>query len=215
MRSRNDETTACHPERSEGSGFCCAPKARSFASLRITALVALFLTCTGCQVSHNAQALKPELAKNDENTQLEFWHSLTEAPVTSNDQAFHGLLLLLHEKDTASDYAGRMQLLKSEGLLSGSFNEPADAPASRGTIAVVLVHALHIKGGLNLHLLPMSERYATRELQFDNIYPPSTANQTFSGNEFVGIIGRVEDYQRGDPTETDTEVAATPGEMTK
>ena len=26
-----------------------------------------------------------------------------------------------------------------------------------------------------------------------------TPNQSFSGNEFVGIIGRVEDYQRGDP----------------
>ena len=154
----------------------------------------------GCQPMHNAQALKPELAKNDENSQMEFWHTLTDAPVTSNDQAFHGLLLYLHDKDDAADYTGRVQLLKNEKLLPASFNEPAEAPASRGTIAVALVRALHVKGGINLHLLPMSERYATRELQFINVYPPSSANQTFSGNEFVGIIGRVEDYQRGDPT---------------
>jgi hypothetical protein len=171
----------------------------------------LVLATIGCRPLHNAQALKPELAKNDEDTQMEFWHSLTDAPVTSNDQAFHGLLLYLHEKDDAADYPGRVQLLKNEKLLSGGFDEPADAPASRGTIAVALVRAMHIKGGLNLHLLPMSERYATRELQFLNIYPPSTSNQTFSGNEFVGIIGRVEDYQRGDPT--DVTVTAPTGEM--
>jgi hypothetical protein len=166
----------------------------------MTASLTILCLLTGCQVSHNAQPLKPDLAKNDENAQMEFWHTLTDAPVTSNDQAFHGLLLYLHDKDDAADYAGRVQLLKNEKLLPASFTEPAEAPASRGTIAVALVRALHVKGGINLHLLPMSERYATRELQFINVYPPSSANQTFSGNEFVGIIGRVEDYQRGDPT---------------
>jgi hypothetical protein len=28
--------------------------------------------------------------------------------------------------------------------------------------------------------------------------PPGSPQQTFSGNEFVGVIGRMEDYQRGD-----------------
>jgi hypothetical protein len=46
---------------------------------------------------------------------------------------------------------------------------------------------------------------------FLNVYPPSTPNQSFSGNEFVGIIGRVEDYQRGNPENVTAEVL--PGEM--
>ena len=54
-------------------------------------------------------------------------------------------------------------------------------------------------------------RYAVRELMFLNVYPPSTPNQSFSGNEFVGIIGRVEDYQRGNPA--DAPAAVMPGEM--
>jgi hypothetical protein len=161
----------------------------------------ILLSMTGCTVQHNAKALSPELAKNDEDAQMEFWHTLTERPVTSNDEAFHGVLLYLHDKDEAADYPGRVRLLKNEKLLPENFDEPADAPATRGTIAVALVRALHIKGGVNLHLLSMSGRYATRELQFLSIYPDSTPNQTFSGNEFVGIIGRVEDYQRGNPTE--------------
>ena len=43
--------------------------------------------------------------------------------------------------------------------------------------------------------------YATRELVYLELYPPSTPNQTFSGAEYVGIIGRIEDYQRGDNVE--------------
>ena len=42
-------------------------------------------------------------------------------------------------------------------------------------------------------------RYATRELQYEGLYPPSSPNQTFSGAEFVGVIGRIEDYQRSQP----------------
>lgn len=203
-------TARCHSERSDESAAARSLKpARSFAALVMT--ISCTLLVSGCQASHNAQALRPELAKNDEDSQMEFWHSLTDVPITSNDEAFHGLLLYLHDKDDAVDYAGRVRHLKDEKLLPAGFNEPADAPATRGTIAIALVRALHIKGGLNLHLLPMSGRYATRELQFLNLYPPSTPNQTFSGNEFVGIIGRVEDFQRGNPA--DVPAAVLPGEM--
>jgi hypothetical protein len=34
-----------------------------------------------------------------------------------------------------------------------------------------------------------------------NLFPPSSPEQTFSGSEFVGIIGRAEDYQLGHPDE--------------
>jgi hypothetical protein len=50
-------------------------------------------------------------------------------------------------------------------------------------------------------LSPNCSRYATRELVYLELYPPSTPNQTFSGAEYVGIIGRIEDYQRGDNVE--------------
>jgi hypothetical protein len=96
-------------------------------------------------------------------------------------------------------------LLKSRKLIPGGFNRPADAAVSRGTLAVAICEALRIKGGVTLRVLrpfdlgAPSERYAMRELQFMNLYPPGSPQQTFSGNEYVGIIGRIEDYQRGDP----------------
>jgi hypothetical protein len=53
-------------------------------------------------------------------------------------------------------------------------------------------------------------RYATRELMYLDLYPPSSPQQTFSGTEFLGIIGRIEDYQRGNAT--DLPAAQLPGE---
>jgi hypothetical protein len=48
-----------------------------------------------------------------------------------------------------------------------------------------------------LSVLGPTPRYATRELQYIGVYPPSSPEQVFSGTELVGIMGRVEDYQRG------------------
>ena len=41
-----------------------------------------------------------------------------------------------------------------------------------------------------------SPRYATRELRYIGLFPQSSPQQTFSGPELLGIIGRAEDYQR-------------------
>jgi hypothetical protein len=81
-------------------------------------------------------------------------------------------------------------------MLAKSFNQPAEQAVQRGTLAVALVKALDIKGGVMLRLLGPTQRYAVRELVFMELYPPSSPNQTFSGVEFLGIIAKAEDYQR-------------------
>ena len=155
----------------------------------------------GCQTAHVAHPLTETTAGNDPDAQLEFWHTLASRPVASNDEAFHGVLLYLDQQDPAKDYAGRVQLLKSRKMLSSGFDKPADEAVTRGTLAVILVQAAQIKGGVIMQFTGPSERYATRELEFANLYPQSSPNQTFSGSEFLGIIGRLEDYQRVNPAE--------------
>jgi hypothetical protein len=87
-------------------------------------------------------------------------------------------------------------------MIPADFNEPADAAVQRGTVAVAMCQTLGIKGGLTMRVLDpvfgTIPRYAVRELQFKGLMPPGSPQQTFSGNEFVGMIGRMEDYQRGD-----------------
>jgi hypothetical protein len=166
-----------------------------------TALLILMCLIAGCESAHVAQPLTTTTGGDDLDAQMEFWHQLAARPVTCNDEAFHGFLLYLDQSDPNADYGARVSELKSRGFLPGDFKGQADEAVTRGTLAVAISHALQIKGGMMMHLAPSSPRYAVRELVYMNLYPPSTPNQTFSGSEFVGIIGRVEDYQRGDNTD--------------
>ena len=159
-------------------------------------LVGTWLLASGCQWKSVATPLAPELAGNDPDVQMEFWHSLVDRKVTSNDEAFHGLLLYLDQEDPAPNYDARVSLLKERKMLPARFDEPADVAIRRGTLAVALAQTLEIKGGLTMRVVGPTPRYATRELQYVAVYPPGSPNQTFSGSEFLGIMGRVEDYER-------------------
>jgi hypothetical protein len=162
----------------------------------LAGVTAVLLMLVGCQNARVEKPLTHTLGGNDPGEQLEFWHRLAEQPVTSNDDAFHGLLMFVDGDDPAADYAGRVAALRSRRMLPRGFNEPAEQAVERGTLAVAILKALDIKGGLMLHLLGPTPRYAVRELVFMELYPPSSPHQTFSGNEFLGIIGKIEDYQR-------------------
>jgi hypothetical protein len=58
------------------------------------------------------------------------------------------------------------------------------------------VQILKIKGGVMMHVVGATPRYAVRELVYQGVYPPSSSNQYFSGAELVGVIGKLEDVTR-------------------
>jgi hypothetical protein len=159
-------------------------------------LLAIALLGVGCQTPQVAEPLTESTAGNDMDSQLEFWHVLTERQLTSHDEAFHGLLLFIDGEDPANDYAGRVELLQQRGLLPQSFDGEVHEAITRGTLAVALCNALDIKGGVVMRMIGNRPRYAVRELEYLNIYPPSSEQQTIRGNEFVFVIGRAEDYLR-------------------
>ncbi len=181
--------------------------------LKSSLLLTVLIAAAGCQPAQVQSSVASQFGGASDDAQLEFWHRLNDVPVACNDDAFHAILLYLEGKDDYTDYAARVAGLKSRGLLPASFDRPANESVERGTVAVALVKALQIKGGLMMHLAGPSPRYAVRELYHVGIYPPSTPKQTFSGGELVGIIGRVEDYQRGDAA--NKRAAELPGETGK
>lgn len=176
-------------------------------------LIALIGLVVGCHTPRKGEPVAKQFAGSDPDAQVNFWHDLTDQPVASNDQAFHGLLLYADGKDDSADYSARVAALKAKKMLPAGFAEPVDAGVRRGTVAVAIMKMLQNKGGLTMHIVGPMPRYAVRELMFLNVYPPSTPNQSFSGNEFVGIMGRVEDYQRGNPA--NVPAAVMPSEMQK
>jgi hypothetical protein len=161
------------------------------------ALIAAALTAAaGCQTARVADPLTRSLGGSDPDQQMDFLHSLADRPITSNDEAFHGLVLFLDGSDPAGDYPARVAALRSRGMLPSGFAQSADQAVERGTLAVALVKALSIKGGLTMRVLGPSPRYAVRELQYMDIYPVSSPNQTFKGSEFLSILSRAEEYQK-------------------
>lgn len=174
-------------------------------------ILTMALLCAGCATTKVPDRLPVEAFANDADAQVEFWHTLADKPLASNDAAFHGLLLYTDGSDPAENYEQRVRMLKDRKMLPSRFDGAADDAVKRGDLAVAIVRILDIKGGLTMRLFGPSPRYAVRELTYETIFPPSSPHQTFSGAEFVGIIGRIEDYQRGDPADVPAEVL--PGEM--
>src|SRR5258706_7228552 len=159
--------------------------------------------CQSVRVTPAAMKAGPTTvaAANTPAAQIEFWHALNDQPLASNDDAFHGLLLYFDGKDESPDYAARVQTLKARGWLARDFAEAGDRAVHRGTVAQALVTALKFKGGLTMRLLGSSPRYALRELQFRGMLPDTSPNQVFTGGEFVGVIGKVEDSRTGNPAD--------------
>ncbi|MGD0389407.1 MAG: hypothetical protein ABSC42_10685 [Tepidisphaeraceae bacterium] len=160
------------------------------------AFCALTVVCAGCQTAHVNSSLTAKFSGNDADAQLNFWHELANRHLTSNDEALHGLLLYADGRDDANTYDKRVATLKSRGLLAASFSEPANDAIRRGDLAVAIVNLLGIKGGWVMHIFGPTPRYAVRELVYAGIFPPSSPQQTFSGAEFVGVIGKLDDYQQ-------------------
>jgi len=176
--------------------------------IRVIALVMV----AGCQAAHVEHPITQAAGGTDADSQLEFWSELESQPITSNDDAFHGLLLYLDGNDAATDYAHRLAALKARGLLLPGFDRPADEAVSRGVLAVAIAKVLQIKGGVMMRLTAGNfDRYALRELVYRKVYPAGSENQTFSGAEYVGIIGKIDDYQHGDPANVPATVL--PSEM--
>ena len=150
----------------------------------------------GCQTARVEQPLTVKYGSSEPQVAMDFWHTLEGMPVASNDDALHALLLFTDGTDPANDYAGRIAELKQRGWLPDDFDGPANEGVRRGVMAVVLVNALEISGGLTMHVFGPTERYAVRELQHARIYPLSSPHQTFTGAQYLALIGRIEDYVR-------------------
>ncbi len=170
---------------------------------RTVLVAATGLMLMGCRHTTVPDPVTTKFGGSTPDQQMDFWHELADRKLTSNDEAFHGILLYLDGQAPDGGYDARVKTLKERGFLQPDFSRPAGEAATRGTVAHVLSHAGGVKGGVSLHVAQalknpvLEDRYAVRELADMGLFPVSSPNQVFSGTEFVGIMGKFEDYQRG------------------
>src|SRR4051794_32058631 len=170
--------------------------------MRLALMITFCLCVAGCATPRAGTPLTQGVAGNDMRSRLNYQRQITDRRICSNDDAFHLLIQFANDGnvDPCADYTQRLQWLNDRRMLPASFDRPADEAITRGTLAVAIARMLNIRGGILMHALPQSERYATRELVYRGIYPPdSSPNQIYSGIEVVGILAKMEDFQVGDP----------------
>ena len=145
--------------------------------MRFNYVIPFVLLIAGCQTARVGQPVVEKLGANGGDaiaSNMEFWHTLNDQPLASNDDAFHALLLYFDGKDDAGTYATRLQKLKSRGWVASNFDEGPNRAVERGIVAQALVKAMNLKGGLTMRLIGSSPRYALRELQFRGLIPDAS-----------------------------------------
>jgi len=162
--------------------------------LATAAAIVLLAALGGCQKTQYASPLITEYDRDDTRSELDFWHGLAEQPVTTHNDALHGLIELANGTDPTNTYEERIAWLCEHGYLDWGFYKPQDQAVTRGTVAHVICRILDIDGGVSMHLIGPHPRYATRELVYREIMEPGTAQQAMSGIAFVGVIGEARDY---------------------
>ncbi|MBS3821546.1 MAG: hypothetical protein KGY81_07275 [Phycisphaerae bacterium] len=162
--------------------------------LAAAAAVVSLAALGGCQSTQYASPLVTEYDRADAGGELDFWHGLAEQPVTTHNDAFHGLIELAHGSDPTLTYEQRIAWLCERGYLDWGYYRPHDQAVTRGTVAQVICRILRIEGGLTMRLIGAHPRYATRELVYREIMAPGTAQQAMSGIAFVGVIGKARDH---------------------
>jgi len=161
------------------------------ASLFALALLAGSVTLTGCaRTVADSSFVEREGLREDE---LEFLAQLEHAPVVTNDDALHGLLLFQRGEDPFESYEARAEEARRLGWIPLRGDVPrANESVKIGTVSVAVARIAGLKGGLTMRVLGPTPRAATKELIYLGVLPDRTENQALTGPEFIEFLGRAD-----------------------
>jgi hypothetical protein len=162
-------------------------------SLLVTYVMALAMT--GCETAEVTTSLTSQYPGNDMDSQMNFWHSLNDKKLISNDEAFHGVMLFYCGEDHSKNYEERIWRLSEDSFLPSEYKGKENEAITRGQLASVLAKMLKVKGGVMMQVFGAQPRYALKEMVALNIFPTSSSQQVLNGAQFIEIMGRAEDYQ--------------------
>jgi len=104
--------------------------------------------------------------------------------------ALKALVVLMDVDEEYIDLNAQVAYAQAQGFLPKHKAKAFDPmqPLRRGEAAYLFHRALGIKGGLALHLLGPTERYALKELAFQGFLSGGRVNDLVSGEEFVQLV---------------------------
>ena len=173
------------------------------------------LLAMGCGLTDRStleQSASARFSTADES--LDFLDALDTQPITTNDDALHGLLILVDYQPAPDSWKGRAEAAVTLGWLTER-HIPANPNESArvGMIAVCICHVLDVRGGLSMRLAGRTPRYCTRELVHMGLIPGITENEALSGSEFLALLAATEQKLREQEARGGTNANTSPPEQ--
>ena len=166
------------------------------SEFRLLVSIGLLISLVGCGLTERTTVEKSAVVQwPTSDDSLDFWDTLESQSVTTNDDALHGLLLLVQESPPPADWNQRLEAAQRRGWLKTDIKLQAEESARVGMIAVCICHILDVQGGLSMRLMGKIPRYSTRELVHMGLLPGITENEALTGSEFLALIAATEQQQ--------------------
>lgn len=126
-----------------------------------------------------------------------YFISLLPKRVTFRYDAAKAIVILMGVDEECIDLSAQVSYLQNHQLLPRRLRREFDPmqPLRKGVLAYALYRALHIRGGIALHLFGPTERYALKELIFRGIMSSGLTHELISGQEFVQVMSQAADYK--------------------
>ena len=135
-------------------------------------------------------------AEGEGMSDAEFFYELTNKKYCSTDDAYRGVLLFIDGRDTSGNFQERTARAQMHGVVKKSWKHSPEAPITKGKVAYMFARALEIRGGVMYNITDACPRYALRELIYKDIIVSGSEDHKLSGAEYVGILGRADDYRQ-------------------
>ena len=135
-------------------------------------------------------------AEGEVDSDAQFLFELAEKKQCTSDDAYRGMLYFLDKSDTSKDFQERTARLVMHGVVDKKWKHNPSEVVNTGKVAYMFARALEIRGGVMYNITNAGPRYALRELLYKDIIRGGSEYSKVSGAEFVGIMGRADDYRR-------------------
>jgi len=171
-------------------------------ALLLAALAAVFAPAGGCARTTLKASVAATHGGTGEFAEMDFWDGLATAPMATNHDALHALLLSYG--DGGKDYKVSLAAARKRGWVDEAL--AANESARIGWIARAVCMEAGIDGNLTMRLFGPHERYAVRHLNARGWLPDMSSRQAVSGAVLIALLSRAEDYETGatdDPDDTE------------
>lgn len=129
---------------------------------------------------------------------IAYFEQLFIRKIAYRNDAFRSLVMLMgyESQYPAQDINSRISFLLENNIMPKQIavNFDADAPLRKGEAAYMFCKAMKIRGGLWIRLFGMSSRYALKELVYQGIMLPGSANDIVSGKELILMLTESASY---------------------